>query len=166
MLLLLFFLLLILLVLVLPILLLLLLLLFLLVLLFLFILLLLLLLIALILLLAWRIRSTHPMLRAQKAPTDTQAFLILWDASLLCMGILRCAPLPAETPLQFAARAERTLGMHMTEAAETVSSIRYGRHSVRKEMSDSMKDIYQALEERLSLWQKLRLSLARALRFR
>ncbi|MBR5232275.1 MAG: transglutaminase domain-containing protein [Clostridia bacterium] len=128
--------------------------------------LLLLLLIALILLLAWRIRSTHPMLRAQKASTDTQAFLILWYASLLCMGILRCAPLPAETPLQFAARAERTLGMHMTEAAETVSSIRYGRHSVRKEMSDSMKDIYQALEERLNLWQKLRLSVKRALRFR
>jgi len=128
--------------------------------------LLLLLLIALALLLAWRIYSTHPMLRAQKAATDTSAFLILWEASLLCMSILHCAPHASETLLQFASRAERELGMLITDAAENMSAVRYGKRRIGKEALSRMKDIYQSLEERLNLWQKMRFSFKRAMRFK
>lgn len=126
----------------------------------------LLLILALILLIALRVRATHPLLRAQKAKNDTLALLILWEAVLdcaACLGFKRCS---AETPLQFAQRAEEGLGTRMLDIAEAVSAVRYGRHHAPEHALPRARDVYQSLEERLSLWHKLCLSLKRAISFR
>ena len=119
-------------------------------------------LIALIILLALRIRTTHPLYRAQRASNDTQALLILWQATLDCAACLQVKRDAAETPLQFAARAEQALGTRMIDIAEVVSAIRYGRHAAPETALVRVKNVYSALEERLTLRQKLYLSLKRA----
>ena len=124
------------------------------------------LLIALILLIALRIRATHPLLRAQRAKNDTQALLILWSAVLDCAACLNFKRSEAETPLQFAQRAESGLGTRLLDIAQAVSAVRYGRHPAPEHALPRVKDVYQSLEERLNLWHKLRLSLKRALSFR
>lgn len=128
--------------------------------------LLLLLAIALILLLARRIRVTHPLYRAQQAKNDTQALLILWQATLDCAACLQVVRTQSETPLQFAIRAEQTLGTRLADIAEAVSAVHYGRHAAPAEALARVKHVYQALEERLSMPDKLRLSLCRALKVR
>lgn len=122
----------------------------------------LLLLIALILLIALRIRATHPLYRAQRARNDTQALLILWQATLDCAKCLQFKREEAETPLQFAARAEQGLGTRLMDIAEAVAAVRYGRHAAPAESLARVKDVYSALEERLTLRSKLKLSLKRA----
>lgn len=124
--------------------------------------LLLLLVIALILFLAARIRTTHPLYRAQKAANDTQALLILWEAALQCAACLHVARNEAETPLQFAQRAESQLGTRLEDIAQVVSAIRYGRHNAPEEALHRVRSVYQSLEERLSLWHKFKLSFRRA----
>lgn len=126
----------------------------------------LLLIIALIVLIALRIRATHPLMRAQRARNDTQALLILWSSILDCADCLGYKRSDAETPLQFAERTENGLGTRMRDIAEAVSAVRYGRHPAPEHALPRAKDVYQSLEERLSSWHKLRLSLKRAVRFR
>lgn len=126
----------------------------------------LLLLILLLVLLALRIRATHPISRAQRAGNDTQALLILWNAALDCAVCLGCRRSEAETPLQFAQRAENALGTRMLDIAEAVSAVRYGRHPAPEHALNRARDVYQSLEERLSPWHKLRLAFKRAFSLR
>ena len=123
--------------------------------------LLLLIVLALVVLLAMRIRATHPLYRAQRARTETQAFLILWEAALSCAACLGVRRDQAETPLQYAARIEQQLGTHLTDIAAQISAVRYGRHAAQQEMLSRARDVYQSLEERLPLRHKLSLALRR-----
>lgn len=126
----------------------------------------LLLLLLLVPLLAWRIRVTEPLYRADAAPHDNAALLLLWPAILECAALLDAPCGAAETPLHYAKRAEAQLGTPLTEAASAFSAMRYGRHAVPHDALCCAREAYISLHERLNAWQKLRLALRRAFRFK
>lgn len=122
----------------------------------------LLLILALLLLLAWRIRVTEPLYRAAHAGDDAKALLTLWAAMLQCAAMLHNPMQPEDTPLRFAERAEKALSIPVTETAQAVSALRYGRHPVRRGALKAAREAYTALHERLSLPQKLLFALKNA----
>ena len=124
----------------------------------------LLLLMALLLLAAWRIRATAPLRRAARARGEGAALGILWQAILECAEGLNLPMAEAETPIDFAVRAERALSVPLRSTALAVSALRYGRRRPSAAAAKQAREAYIALNERLPAGRKLRLALRRAAR--
>ena len=123
----------------------------------------LLLILAVILLLAWRIRTTAPLQRADRAKNDDDALLILWQAILRSAEGLKAPCRADETPLVYGARASQALGVPLTAVARAFSALRYGRHHAPRGAVTQAREIYRSLQDQLSLPRKLAFALRRAL---
>ena len=118
---------------------------------------------ALLTLLALRIRLTEPLYHASRLSDDAAALLLLWQAALQCASRLKTPIRPDETPLSYAVRAESALGVPLTEAAQAVSALRYGRRAPRRASLRAAGEAYRQLRKRLSPPQKAVMALKRAL---
>ena len=113
--------------------------------------------------LAWRIYETDPLRAAARAADDGKALTILWEAAIGCAAAIGLKQHAHETPLQFAARAENSLGIRLYSVAEVISALHYGRHAPPSAILPVARDSYLALREQMNLLQKLRFSLRRTL---
>lgn len=114
-------------------------------------------------LLALRIRLTDPLYRASRLKDDGAALLLLWQAILQCAARLKTPIQKEETPLAYALRAEQALQMPLTETAQAVSALRYGRRAPRRSALHGAREAYSRLYRRLNPLQKAALILRRVL---
>ena len=113
-----------------------------------------------------RVLWTQPARTAARQRSD-EARLLCWyrgaESALYAAGLVR---LPGESPLAFARRAEAALGrgVRLTPFVRALCLVQYGGRAASPDWLRRAERCYRALEARLTLRQRARMIVRRALR--